>query len=407
MPHLASNKSCTGCMLCGSVCPHNAITFNNNDYSYYPHVDYNKCIECKLCEKKCPEINKTPGLRNLTLLSPIACWSTNYDIRKRSASGGAFYEIANAFISKSKLQNRKWNIVGAILRENEVRLELVSKNEELHLLQGTKYLPSIPADIYKTVSQLLRKGENVLFSGLPCQINALYYYINNKSYTGTLLTCDLICNGVPSNYLLNLTLGNTNKVISFRDKDDGWGHNTALKYIDKNGILQRKTLKDSFFLKAFSKNILLRRSCYNCKYCNLLRNSDITLGDWWGCNLTDTESRDGVSLVIPHNTTAIEYINEASLCKQNIRWSDCLPHNPRIFDGKRFVQYAIPYTVKSHIKCFSESTIYELLTGEMYPHKSKSIFFTLYSKWLKFLQRKEAKRRESKCVELLKQIEND
>ena len=66
-----------------------------------------------------------------------------------------------------------------------------------------------------------------MFSGLPCQVYALKKYLYNKSYLGDLVTCDLICNGVPSYKLLEegTTLANIkreqdNLINNFIDKLD-------------------------------------------------------------------------------------------------------------------------------------------------------------------------------------------
>ena len=55
MPTLCSHKECTGCATCFAVCPQHAISMEKDIYGFlYPKIDHNKCIECNLCEKKCP-----------------------------------------------------------------------------------------------------------------------------------------------------------------------------------------------------------------------------------------------------------------------------------------------------------------------------------------------------------------
>ena len=59
MPTLCSYKECTGCATCFAVCPQHAITMEKDIYGFlYPKIDHNKCIECNLCEKKCPLLHK-------------------------------------------------------------------------------------------------------------------------------------------------------------------------------------------------------------------------------------------------------------------------------------------------------------------------------------------------------------
>lgn len=48
-----SKEVCTGCKMCGDICPTNAISFQTDfDGCWYPNVDDEKCVKCGLCEKK-------------------------------------------------------------------------------------------------------------------------------------------------------------------------------------------------------------------------------------------------------------------------------------------------------------------------------------------------------------------
>jgi len=395
MPALAPKNKCTGCMLCGDICPHSAINFSRDDEYYYPIIDNGKCVECKLCEKFCPEITSELPLKNTELLSPIAGWINNKTIRKNSASGGAFMAVASAFINDCECRNVKWNIVGSVLEDNHSRMKIISSADELALLQGTKYSATVTRDVYKSTLFALKKGEDVLFSGLPCHINALLVYLNNRSYGGRLITCDLICNGVPNNKLMELTSNNVSKIISYRDKDDGWGHITALKYINNDGELCRDTLTTNYFLKALCKNFLMRESCYDCKYCTLYRNSDMTIGDWWGCSLSAEQSKDGVSLIIPHSHRAVELVTNADFEMLDIDWHECLPYNPRIFTGKRFIGSLIPEYLKNKIDKLSDKTVYRLLTCEYSAKKTLNPFWIYYKLKYKVLSKMDDKFRKN------------
>ena len=45
------DKLCTGCTMCGQICPMHAISFEIRDGFRFPVVDMDSCIECHLCEK--------------------------------------------------------------------------------------------------------------------------------------------------------------------------------------------------------------------------------------------------------------------------------------------------------------------------------------------------------------------
>ena len=74
--------------------------------------------------------------------------------------------------------------------------------EDLPLLQGSKYVQSNPEDAYKKARDFLEEGIEVLFTGTPCQIAALYSFLN-KRYEN-LITMDFICHGVSSPKVLEL-----------------------------------------------------------------------------------------------------------------------------------------------------------------------------------------------------------
>lgn len=62
MPKLATVDQCTGCMLCVDVCPHDAVVPQYKNGFYYPSINYTKCVECKLCEKKCPVLKNNTSV---------------------------------------------------------------------------------------------------------------------------------------------------------------------------------------------------------------------------------------------------------------------------------------------------------------------------------------------------------
>lgn len=53
-------------------------------------------------------------------------------------------------------------------------------------------------------------------------------------------------------------------------------------------------------MQIFLKNLALRESCYNCQFKKIVRNSDLTIADFWGINAINPEFNDekGVSALI-------------------------------------------------------------------------------------------------------------
>ena len=73
----------------------------------------------------------------------------------------------------------------------------IDRIEALEALQGSKYVQSDLADVFSAIKRQLHEGRYVLFSGTPCQVDALRSYLGNKAYE-SLLLIDIICHGVPS-----------------------------------------------------------------------------------------------------------------------------------------------------------------------------------------------------------------
>lgn len=93
------SKDCYSCGACLNVCPKSAIKMQEDSEGFLrPVIDESKCIKCGLCEKKCIHLNK---LNTDKKLEESKCYALklkdNNDILK-SASGGAFFEIAKKFI---------------------------------------------------------------------------------------------------------------------------------------------------------------------------------------------------------------------------------------------------------------------------------------------------------------------
>ena len=220
MIEITEKSNCCGCTACANKCPRNAIKMVEDDKGFlYPYIDRKKCINCGLCDKVCPIINKRK-----TENYPKAYAAINKDekIRLNSSSGGIFSALANYILEEQGI------IFGAAFSDDFlVKHIMIDNKDDLYKLRTSKYLQSSLGDIYKEVEKKLNEGKKVLFTGTSCQINGLYGYLN-KIYEN-LYTQDIICHGVPSpkvwkNYLKyrqEKDLESPTK-INFREKTIGW-----------------------------------------------------------------------------------------------------------------------------------------------------------------------------------------
>ena len=139
-----SKEVCTGCKMCGDICPTNAISFQTDfDGCWYPNVDDEKCVKCGLCEKKCPALHIMPSQKEK---DPVvyAAWTKDDRIRYNSTSGGIYYELAKSFIEQGGY------IAGCAFSEDyKTAKHILGKTEhDLQEIMGSKYFQSDTAGIY-------------------------------------------------------------------------------------------------------------------------------------------------------------------------------------------------------------------------------------------------------------------
>lgn len=300
-------KSCCGCHSCYNMCPKNAIDMIEDEKGFkYPIIKKEKCINCGLCEKVCPILNK---IKNNTEPEVWAMYNNNLDERIKSSSGGIFTLLAKEILNKNGV------VFGAMYDDNfNVYHSYITNQKDIYKLQGSKYVQSDINNSYKLAKTFLEEGRYVLFTGTSCQIEGLNNYLI-KEYD-RLYTQDIICHGVPSpkvwrKYLDFQKENNKESIqgISFRNKDNGWSlFNTKIIFDTK--IYSSEHGKD-LYMKSFLKNTCLRDSCYSCKFKNKYRNSDITLADFWGANNVCPEMNDdkGLSLVLVNSKKGEELFN--------------------------------------------------------------------------------------------------
>lgn len=287
---------CVGCGACANACYKNCLNMVVDKNGFlYPEIQKADCVNCGACERACPIINKKT--KEEESVPVYAVYSKNDNVRNSSSSGGLFYTIAKHIIEIGGI------VYGAFFDENlYLNHKGIASAEDLYMLQGSKYLQSDIGFCFREIKKLLSTNRPVLFCGTPCQVDGLLHYLN-KPYEN-LFTLDFICHGVPSpkawqEYIKHQEKAFSSKVCvaSFRDKSNGWSHfSSKLKFSNQKEYANIH-YNDSY-MKAFLQNISLRKSCYNCKFKTINRNSDITMGDLWGIKniLSDITDDKGVSV---------------------------------------------------------------------------------------------------------------
>ena len=281
-----SKEECCGCGACSNACPKDAITMEaDNCGFFYPFIHKENCIQCGKCKKVCAYQHKHMECENQCVKAVVAKEET---MRKKSASGGAFAGIAQKFLEAGGV------VYGCAMQDTTKGLSpmhiRIDQVEDLGRLQSSKYAHSYLGDTYCKVEEDLKAGRKVLFSGTGCQAGALRGFLNGKQYDN-LFIIDLICHGVPSTAILQgyQRMVERKKHIriremNFRDKRYGWGEKGTITGCDCKGK-EKKIYFDNYnssFYNLYLKAGFYRANCYTCRYANLDRAGDITVGDFWG-----------------------------------------------------------------------------------------------------------------------------
>ena len=313
MPVLKTDEECCGCTACAAICGHDAITMTQDALGFlYPKVNYDKCIECKLCEKVCSFHENYDVDDNFKDPIPWGARLTDISEVMKSRSGGAFVAFTNWILDKGGV------VYGVGYKEHfRVSHKRAESKKERDEFRGSKYVQSDMTGILRNIRADLQKGRKVLFSGTPCQTSAVRSFISKRLH-GNLWLVDIVCHGTPSpniwyDYLRYLEAKEKARIVmvNFRDKIKyGWKAHKETFVFDNN-----KVKNFDGFTYLFHQEIISRKSCGNCHFCNLHRPSDLTLADFWGWERTGTNINDddkGLSLVLVNTEKGKELFNAVS-----------------------------------------------------------------------------------------------
>lgn len=279
-------EDCCGCGTCALVCPKQAITMRAGELgSIYPIINHDQCIGCEKCNKICAYQSEQKIKDKVKLV--YAAMAEKSNLLLKSASGGVFATVAENILDHGGI------VYGCSMEHEDGKLIPrhigIEEKSELHKLQGSKYVQSFLGDVFREVKKELKSQRIVLFSGTPCQVDALNKYLE-KEDTSSLYTIDIICHGVPSaqlfeEYIKELEKKKHGKVTEFcfRDKTWGWGLNGKYTLINAKGekSIENFSADISSYYSFFLESETYRQSCYSCKYAGSERVSDITIGDYW------------------------------------------------------------------------------------------------------------------------------
>lgn len=259
--------------------------------------------------------------------------SRDLDVLDNCSSGGFISILTRSFLIQG-------GIVYGVELGNDFAVHHVRIDSENDFLRiaGSKYVASDMRGVLQSINTDLEKGKSVLFIGTPCQCAAIQK-LKKKISAGELCIVDLVCHGTVTqryfNSYLEFLSDKFGKIENFKFRDKkGYGLSCISSIeINKNGKIVHKRLNSPKynFYYYYMKADGFRESCYTCKYANLDRYGDFTVGDFWGIEHIDPkfDSLKGVSAVLINSSWGEELFSKVKPlieCKEE-NLQDYLPYN--------------------------------------------------------------------------------
>jgi len=362
---------CTGCGACSHICKHSAIKMREDEEGFlFPVLDEEKCVRCGLCDMRCPVVNSHQN--NIYDNQRYYLVTTHEEqYYKKSATIGLCTMLSEYVVDNGGV------VFGAYLDEAEWRVYhlKVSSKDDIEKIRNSKYAQSDPRTAYEDVRSLLIQNILVLYVGTPCQIAGLKSFLN-RSYDN-LYTIDLICHGVYSYKILRKEVEYWNKKINsnifnlkFRSKRDSYwidGGIVNFDYKKEDGRIRHKEIHGScsptYRCYAYSSDGIcynLRESCYDCRFRDVSRFGDMTIGDAWFTlkhykNIDIERNRkNGVCLCLVNTQKGSSLLSKIETFYEAVEISK---ENTFLQPALRFEKLGIPY---------SRYQLYESLDAEDY-----------------------------------------
>lgn len=290
---------CCGCGACAAICPKDAIDIKKDEEGFDScYIDRTKCINCGLCGTVCAfNVVSSKDIKESKKL--VAIKAKENLILSKSSSGGVGYLLAKWAI------NNGFEVVGCAYDNlnNKAKHIFINKEEDLQLIQGSKYIQSESSQAIKELVTIA-KDKKVMFFGTPCQIASVDKLLLKTNRRDNAILVDLICHGTPSDLLWQKYLKEieekykigSNPQVVFRNKVSGWRKRTIS--IIGNGKKYSKLENKDDFYSLFKSGLCDMKACLDCPYRDK-SSADIRLGDFWGNKFS--KDKTGVSMVIINN----------------------------------------------------------------------------------------------------------
>jgi coenzyme F420 hydrogenase subunit beta len=317
---VVKNSLCTGCGTCAGICQQNAISMviDKRQGIYIPSLDKTKCIDCGICFSVCPgsEVDfkslnieffgKEPNDQLIgNYLNCYTGYSSNYDIRYNSSSGGLVTQLLLVALEEGLIDGA---LVTKMNKNNPLEPEpfIARTKEEIIEASQSKYCP-VPANI--ALREILQNEGKYAIVGLPCHIHGLRKAarINKYLRNRVILYFGLLCNHSPSFHATDMLLKRHNikqkEIHKLNYRGTGWpGY---MKVLAKRGEFQESL--DNYW-NFLGLDFFTPTRCLLC-YDHTAELADIAFGDAW---LPEMKSNTiGHSIIITRNENGEKILQKA------------------------------------------------------------------------------------------------
>lgn len=249
--------------------------------------------------------------------SKVYAFKNISDVYRISSSGGASWSFAKTILS---MYADNSCVYGTYFdKDMNLQFHVAYNVDDCERFRGSKYVFCSVGAITHEIGKVLNDGKYVLFIGTPCQVFSLQKYCEKCNISQEkLLTIDLICNGTPTDefwksYVCWLEKKYKGKLVNFRFRlNEDVTNPYQTQCIFSDGRIITDTNNTASYNQLFLKKYSIRRGCFNCKFKNIQRISDITIGDFWGIKelIPNFRADRGVSEVLINTLKGDNFFKE-------------------------------------------------------------------------------------------------
>jgi len=309
---VVKDNLCTGCGTCYAMCPKEAISMEINEKKgiYEPVIDESKCNNCGICYEVCPghavdfeQLNseifgKEP--EDILIGNYLNCYigySTDYDIRYNSSSGGLVTQLLIFALEEGIIDGA---LVTRMKKDKPLEPEpfIARTREEIIEARGSKYCP-VPANI--ALKEILEsEEEKFAVVGLPCHIHGIRKaeQINKKLKEKIVLHVGIFCakaiSFLGTEFQLKRMEVKKEEVEKLDYRGEGWPGSMTIQLKNK----QRKLSELYYYYDSkFGSFVPWRCTLCSDAACEL---ADISFGDAWLPEIVEHD-KIGTSLIVTRN----------------------------------------------------------------------------------------------------------